>query len=83
MNPTVRNVLGVAMLTATLFVLTAIDAEAQGLGLFRVEGQAQQHCPNDSSLLYSSLHQSTPGRSWPSSALSPSGWSGWDGERMP
>jgi len=37
----------IATLTTTLFILTATEAEAQGLGLFRTEGQAQQHCPND------------------------------------
>jgi hypothetical protein len=28
-------------------MLSTADAEAQGLGLFRLKLQAQQHCPND------------------------------------
>jgi nitrous oxide reductase accessory protein NosL len=46
MNAAASNIL-VVLLMATLFMFTATSAEAQGLGLFRVEGQAQQHCPND------------------------------------
>jgi hypothetical protein len=41
-----RNVLGLVLLTASLFI-TMPGAEAQGLGLFRTQGQAQQHCPKD------------------------------------
>ncbi len=47
MNAAAWNIPGVVLLTVTLSILTTADAEAQGLGLFRVEGQAQQHCPND------------------------------------
>ena len=47
MNAAAWNILGVVLLMATSFMFTATNAEAQGLGLFRVEGQAQQHCPND------------------------------------
>ena len=41
-----RDILGVVLLAATLS-FSSSDSRAQGLGLFRVEGQAQQHCPND------------------------------------
>jgi hypothetical protein len=34
-------------LMGLLFMFTATEAGAQGLGLFRIESQAQQHCPND------------------------------------
>jgi hypothetical protein len=37
-----------SLLVATLLMLvTTADSQGQGLGLFRIEGQAQQHCPND------------------------------------
>jgi hypothetical protein len=46
MNVAVWKILQVVVLTATVFMLTS-DAKAQGLGLFRTQGQAQQHCPKD------------------------------------
>ena len=45
MNAAAAKILGAVVVVATLFM--PADCEAQGLGLFRVEGQAQQHCPND------------------------------------
>ncbi len=44
---TAAQIVGVLVLATLLVTVTAADSEAQGLGLFRVEGQAQMHCPND------------------------------------
>ncbi len=41
------QIFGVLVLATLLVTVTAADSEGQGLGLFRVEGQAQMHCPND------------------------------------
>jgi hypothetical protein len=41
------NIFGVLVLATLLVTVTAADSEGQELGLFRVEGQAQMHCPND------------------------------------
>src|ERR1041385_6088453 len=47
MSTGARNVFAVVLLAATLRILTTADSQSQGLGLFRIEGQAQQHCPTD------------------------------------
>jgi len=47
MSTGARNVFAVVLLAATLPILTTADSQSQGLGLFRIEGQAQQHCPTD------------------------------------
>jgi hypothetical protein len=47
MSIAARNMFGAVLLTATLSILAMADSQGQPLGLFQIEGQAQQHCPND------------------------------------
>ena len=42
-----RSRLPEILLIAVTFLTWIMTAQAQQLGLFRVEGQAQMHCPND------------------------------------
>ena len=47
MRVAAKNISGVMLLAATLPILAAADSQSQPLGLFQIEGQAQQHCPKD------------------------------------
>ena len=41
-----RTAFGV-LLTAIVYILTVANVKTQGLGLFKTEAQAQEHCPKD------------------------------------